>query len=150
MTDNTGTTTYSYDAAGRFTGITYPNGASVKYTRDKLDRTTDVRVKPKATAAEIVTHYTYDENGNLAQIIDPNNGVTGFSYDDADRLTQRVLPNGVVTTYGYDDRDRVTSIVHRNASNAVISLCPEQSFESGTPIRLGFGEWNGRHRLSRE
>jgi YD repeat-containing protein len=113
MEDPTGVTTYSYDAAGRFTGITYPSGASVKYTRDKLDRTTDVRVKPKAAAAEIVTHYVYDPNGNLAEITDSNGGVTGFAYDDADRLTSRVLPNGVVTSYGYDSRDRVLSVVHR-------------------------------------
>jgi RHS repeat-associated protein len=136
MTDNTGTTTYAYDEAGRFSGITYPSGASVMYTRDKLDRTTDVRVRPNADAAEIVTHYDYDPNGNLAQIIDPNQGVTGFSYDDADRLTQRVLPNGVVTSYGYDNRDRVLSVVHRNASNVVLASVVYERSASGEPTKI--------------
>jgi RHS repeat-associated protein len=136
MEDPTGVTTYSYDAAGRFSGITYPSGASVMYTRDKLDRTTDVRVKPKATAAEIVTHYEYDPNGNLAEITDPNGGVTGFSYDDADRLTQRVLPNGVVTSYGYDSRDRVLSVVHRNASNVVLASVAYERSASGEPTKI--------------
>jgi RHS repeat-associated protein len=136
MEDPTGVTTYSYDSAGRFSGITYPSGASVKYTRDKLDRTTDVRVKPKATAAEIVTHYEYDPNGNLAEITDPNGGVTGFSYDDADRLTQRVLPNGVVTSYGYDSRDRVLSVVHRNASNVVLASVVYERSASGEPTKI--------------
>ena len=53
MTDNTGTTTYEYDATGRSTGIVYPHGGSVRYTRGKLGRTTDVRVKPTAGAAEL-------------------------------------------------------------------------------------------------
>jgi RHS repeat-associated protein len=136
MEDPTGVTTYSYDAAGRFTGITYPSGASVKYTRDKLDRTTDVRVKPKAAAAEIVTHYVYDPNGNLAEITDSNGGVTGFAYDDADRLTSRVLPNGVVTSYEYDSRDRVLSVVHRNASNAVLASVVYERSASGEPTKI--------------
>jgi RHS repeat-associated protein len=136
MEDPTGVTTYSYDSAGRFSGITYPSGASVMYTRDKLDRTTDVRVKPKADAPEIVTHYEYDPNGNLAEITDPNGSVTGFSYDDADRLTQRVLPNGVVTSYSYDDRDRVLSVVHRNASNVVLASVTYVRSPSGEPTKV--------------
>jgi RHS repeat-associated protein len=136
MEDNTGTTTYSYDQAGRFSGIMYPTGASVMYTRDKLDRTTDVRVKPSLNASEIVTHYDYDENGNLAQITDPNGGVTGFQYDNVDRLQQRILPNGVVTTYGYDSRDRVLSVVHKNASNLVLASVTYVRSPSGEPSKI--------------
>jgi YD repeat-containing protein len=98
MTDNTGTTDYAYDSDGRFSGIVYPSGASVTYGRDKLNRTTDVTVTPKLGAAPINTHYSYDENGNLAEVLDPTNHTTAFSYDDADRLESRLLPNGVTTT----------------------------------------------------
>jgi RHS repeat-associated protein len=136
MTDNTGTTDYEYDSAGRFSGIVYPHGGSVRYLRDKLDRTTDVKVKPSAAGAEIVTHYEYDENGNLAEVTDPNGGITGFLYDDADRLEQRVLPNGVVTSYGYDSRDRVLSVVHKNASNVVLASVTYIRSASGEPTRI--------------
>ncbi len=136
MTDQTGTTTYHYDAAGRFSGITYPSGGSVMYDRDVLDRTTDVRVKTTPTSGEIHTHYDYDANGNLAQIVDPNGGVTGYSYDDADRLQQRVLPNGVVTTYAYDSRDRVLSVVHKNASNVVLASVVYERSPSGEPTKI--------------
>ncbi len=36
MTDNTGSTTNLYDAAGRLYGIDYPTGASVRYVFDLL------------------------------------------------------------------------------------------------------------------
>jgi len=54
MTDATGTTTYHYDTAGRFVGMTYPHGGSVMYDRDVLSRVTDVRVKTSASATELV------------------------------------------------------------------------------------------------
>jgi RHS repeat-associated protein len=136
MTDNTGTTVNGYDQAGRLSGITYPSGASVTYARDVLGRTTDVRVKTGPTAALIDTHYVYDSNGNLAQITDPNGGITGFTYDDADRLTQRVLPNNVLTTYSYDNRDRVLSIVHRNAANVVLASVAYERSPSGEPSKI--------------
>ena len=136
MQDNTGTTTYSYDAAGRFAGITYPSGASVSYTRDKLDRATDVRVKTSPTATELVTHYEFDPNGNLAEVTDPNGGVTGFQYDDVDRVTTRLLPNGVATTYTYDGRDHVLSVVHKNSSNTVLASVAYVRTPSGEPTKM--------------
>jgi len=135
MTDNTGTTRYEYDSAGRFSGIVYPHGGSVRYLRDKLNRTTHVKVKPTASASEIVTHYTYDPNGNLAEIQDPLGGITGLSYDEADRLQQRVLPNDVVTTYGYDSRDRILSVTHQKGSTVLAAVTYVRS-PSGEPTKI--------------
>ena len=51
-------------------------------------------------------------------------------------LQQRVLPNGVVTSYGYDSRDRVLSVVHRNASNAVLASVVYERSASGEPTKI--------------
>jgi YD repeat-containing protein len=89
-----------------------------------------------STATSINTHYAYDPNGNLAEILDPSGGVTGFQYDDADRLEQCVLPNGVVTTYSCDDSDSVLSVVHRNARNVVLASVDYIRSPSGEPIEI--------------
>ena len=136
MIDQTGTTTYSYDTSGRFVGMAYPSGASVSYDRDALGRVTDVRVKTTATAASLNTHYEFDPAGNLAEVADPNGGVTGFSHDDVNRLVQRVLPNGIVTSYGYDSRDRVLSVIHRNAQNAALASVVYERSLSGEPTKI--------------
>ncbi len=136
MTDQTGTTTYSYDEAGRFSGITYPNGASVKYEHDKLGRTTAVRLRPNETAEELVSYYAYSENGSLVSVTDPLGGVTTFEYDSLDRLTSRTLPNGVTSTYAYDDRDRITSIVHSGIMGNVLSSAAYERSVSGEPTKI--------------
>ena len=136
MTDNTGTTRYEYDSAGRFSGIVYPHGGAVRYVRDNLDRTTQVRVLPTLGATELVTSYSYDANGNLEGIDDPMGGTTAYVYDDVDRLESRTLPNGVVTTYGYDDRDRVLSIEHRNSMGSVLQSVTYERSDSGEPTRI--------------
>jgi len=136
MTDATGTTTYHYDAAGRFVGMTYPHGGSVMYDRDVLSRVTDVRVKTSASATELVTHYVYDANGNLSALTDPNGGVTSYVYDAVDRLTSRTLPNDVTTTYTYDARDRVLSVVHTGLMSNVLASTTYVRSPSGEPTRV--------------
>jgi RHS repeat-associated protein len=136
MTDATGTTTYEYDTVGRFAGIVYPHGGSVRYVRDLLGRTVRQEVRATASAAPLVTQYAYDEVGNLIEVIDPLGGSTVFVYDAENRLSTRTLPNGVVTTYTYDARDRPLSVVHRNASNVVLVSRTYVRAPGGEPTRI--------------
>jgi RHS repeat-associated protein len=136
MTDATGITTYRYDAVGRFVGLTYPSGASVRYDRDVLSRVTAVRVKPSANGAELVSSYAYDETGNLIAVTDPNGGLTEMHHDEVGRLTTKHLPNGVTTVYGYDVRDRMQSIVHRDANNQVLASVTYERSLSGEPTKI--------------
>jgi RHS repeat-associated protein len=136
MTDATGTTTYEYDAAGRFAGIVYPHGGSVRYLRDALGRTVQQSVRATASASPLVTSYDYDEVGNLREVRDPQGGVTSFVYDAENRLTSRTLPNAVVTTYTYDARDRPLSVVHRNAANLVLASRTYVRAPGGEPTRI--------------
>jgi RHS repeat-associated protein len=136
MTDATGTTTYEYDTAGRFAGIVYPHGGSVRYVRDLLGRTVRQEVRATASATPLVTQYAYDEVGNLETVTDPLGDSTVFAYDAENRLSTRTLPNGVVTTYTYDARDRPLSVVHRNASNVVLVSRTYVRAPAGEPTRI--------------
>jgi RHS repeat-associated protein len=136
MTDATGTTTYEYDAAGRFSGIVYPHGGSVRYVRDALGRTVEQAVRATAAATPLVTRYAYDAVGNLSEVTDPRGGKTTFVHDVENRLTSRSLPNNVVTTYTYDGRDRPLSVVHRNAANLVLASRTYVRAPGGEPTRI--------------
>ncbi len=99
--DALGTTTFSYDSAGRLTGEQRPEGP--------------------------VT-YTYDDAGRMLTMVDPS-GTTTYAYDNADRVTSVAAATGIVTytyrpdgrrqimtspysttTYGYDPAGRLTSL----------------------------------------
>jgi RHS repeat-associated protein len=75
------TTVASYDADGRMTRITDPNGV---YT----DMTYTPRgwLASRAVAGEM-TSFTYTAYGSVASVTDPDNVTTTYTYDTAHRLT---------------------------------------------------------------
>ncbi len=134
--DNTGTTITSYDSASRFAGFENGAGASIEYVRDTVGQVTQVRTKSAPGASFGDTSYTYNAVGNITSITDPLGGVTSFTYDAVHRKTSCSLPNGIVTSYGYDLRDRITSIVHRDASSAVLASFTYERTVTGEPTRI--------------
>ncbi|MCL4789108.1 MAG: hypothetical protein KJ070_20325 [Verrucomicrobia bacterium] len=135
MTDNTGSTTNLYDAAGRLWGIDYPWGGSVRYGLDLLDRITAITNKASSGGTAYVTRYQYDPVGNVTNVIDPFNGNTTFEYDRVGRKTKRTLPNNVVTEWQYDWRDRVTNITHKVGNSVLASVLYERT-PGGEPTKI--------------
>ena len=77
MTDHKGNTvSYTYDAVGNQTGITYPDGNKVSNF--------------------------YDAVYNLTSVIDAEKGTYVYVYDDANRPVKLTYPNGWVEQYTYD------------------------------------------------
>jgi len=137
MSDNTGSTTNLFDAAGRLWGIDYPSGASVRYQLDVLDRITAITNKASASGTNYVTRYQYDAVGNVTNVVDPFNGNTSLDleYDRVGRRTKRTLPNSVVTEWQYDWRDRVTNITHKISSTVLASVGYERA-AGGEPTKI--------------
>lgn len=84
----TGTYRLAYDAAGRRTGLVYPNGVATEYDYDSANR--------------LLTLLTRDPQG---QVLD------GYAYasDSAGRrIEMRSLRDDVLHSYGYDQVDRLT------------------------------------------
>jgi RHS repeat-associated protein len=101
--------------------VTEPDGRYVRYEYDVLGRRTLMADGMGAGLPEEVTHYAYDALGRLAQVTDPQGGVTGYIYDADGNLTTTTLPNGVTETDTYDAWNRVVDIVARNRDGATIS-----------------------------
>jgi RHS repeat-associated protein len=93
-----GTLNYTYYASGNVESITSsnPNGISVAYTYDDLNRLSTVvdhRLQGNQT-----TTYTYDPASNVAAAATPNGLTANFTYDALNRLTALTTP---VASYSY-------------------------------------------------
>ena len=111
--------TYSYDAAGRVQGITYPSGRIVSYARDTLGRVTSVTTQANASApvVTLVSGITYEPFGSMLAATYGNGLSLVQSWGNDGRLaTKRLYATGTSTnlsslTYGYDNNDNLISIV---------------------------------------
>ncbi|MEW6429383.1 MAG: RHS repeat-associated core domain-containing protein [Thermodesulfobacteriota bacterium] len=77
------TVSYDYDAASNVTKMTYPDGRTVSYTHDALNRLATVSIDWLGKTAT----YTYDAAGRAIGLTQFNGTVVAATYDDANRLT---------------------------------------------------------------
>ncbi len=94
-------TTYTYDAAGRQTGIAYANGATATYGYDNADRLLSLSHSHPTQGAIASFTYTLDAVGNRRTMVD-GDGTTTYTYDALNRLTRVVYPGGETVDYTYD------------------------------------------------
>jgi RHS repeat-associated protein len=116
-----------YDAAGRRTSLTYPNGTSTTYSYDNANRLTAITHNGPSGLIESL-NYVYDAAGNRIGLTRTNgtasllpNAVASASYDAANEQTQFSgatltydqngnLTNDGTNTYTWDARNRLTAI----------------------------------------
>lgn len=112
-TDTDGNITeYEYDEAGNRTTETGDGGAVTKeYVYEASDRGVCGGFAGQICSATDgngnLTSYTYNDNGDLAQVTPPApQGTSTYEYDGASRLTSVTDGNGDTTSYMYDALDR--------------------------------------------
>ncbi|NJP98930.1 RHS repeat protein, partial [Nonomuraea sp. FMUSA5-5] len=120
VTDPAGTSTMTYDLAGRLTQSTDPNRNASIAAYDLAGRKTtakDVHLKTDGTVeTELRTYgYGYDLAGNQVSATSPEGHVTRQTFDALNRLTSLVEPvtatESITTSFGYDAtgaRTRIT------------------------------------------
>ncbi|MER7958179.1 RHS repeat-associated core domain-containing protein [Streptomyces sp. NPDC096030] len=101
---------YTYDADGNITSVTYPDGKSVRqeYGDDgQLEKTTDT--------AGLTTFYTYSSDGTLARAVQHERDDTrsavrasvAYTYDGFGRITRTDRGNGVTTEAEFTDAHQI-------------------------------------------
>lgn len=88
----------AYDAAGHVNSIasSNPNGVSVDYTYDDLNRLSTV--VDNRLSGNRTTTYSYDNASNIATVVYPNGLTSTFTYDAMNRLTAM---NAGTANYSY-------------------------------------------------
>ncbi|PKO04434.1 MAG: hypothetical protein CVU41_16860 [Chloroflexi bacterium HGW-Chloroflexi-3] len=94
---------YSYDAAGLRTQLVLPNGVTIDYGYDALDRLTSI--DQHLGAATLASYaYTLDPAGNRLSVNEADGSSIQWAYDDAYRLaseTRRDTSNAVAYQAGF-------------------------------------------------
>jgi RHS repeat-associated protein len=131
------TITYQYDAAGRLTKKTLPNGRSISYTYDSAGRRTQM-----TDYFGSQTNYSYDALGRLTSLSNPYGEVTTFQYDANSRLIRKNLANGTYTTYSYNSRGFLTGIYNYKSNGTLITYATYTYDAVGNRLSMSTPEGN--------
>ena len=107
MQDQTGKSTYEYDALGRITKVKNGSDKEVTYVYNEADNLQEI-VYPDGTKIA----YEYDLNNNLIKVTDRKGKATEYKHDAINRVTDIIRSNGTKTAVSYDALDHVTKIVN--------------------------------------
>ncbi len=102
----THTTAYIYDNADNLTQITYPSGRIITMNRDALGRIAQVSANSQLLADNV----SYLPFGPMTSLTYGNGLNATNSYDQDYRLTSQTVGNIFAQTYGYDLVDNITTI----------------------------------------
>jgi YD repeat-containing protein len=91
--------TYSYNALGKLSGVSGPQGVSRSW---EYWLGTTLLKKETHPESGIVEYQDYDDAGNLTQKKDAKNVVWTYTYDGNDRV-QTINAGGRITTFTYED-----------------------------------------------
>jgi len=170
------TTQYSYSAAGRLSGLTYPSGTQVAYTRDGDGRVQTVSVTPAGgSASAVVSGVNYLPFGPVASYTLGNGQAAMRSYDANYRLTDLTSPAfnlhvardamGDITAignapgadpasemYSYDPLYRLTAVTESSGSvleSVTYNATGDRFSKAGSGLATGTYTYNtGTHQLN--
>jgi RHS repeat-associated protein len=110
MVDNSGTTTYAYDAAGRLVGTTQ-GGVEQRCQYDAVGNRTTMALVGTGTFS-----YDYDAVDRLKTMVTPAGERYTQQYDADSRRTTLLLGLGSKREYRYDSVGRITTQIEYNAA----------------------------------
>ena len=116
------TTFNSYDASGRLTESTDPNGLKTGYSYDLRGRVLSVTQTPPSTSggSPRITQYSYDQRGNVSQTIQPDGRTLAYSYDAANYLTAVTDNLGNQVEYAYDLKGNRTQTLTKDPDGVLV------------------------------
>ncbi len=123
--NQSGCTTYSYDAANQLTGVVYsdgqtPNVAGIQYDGDGQ--------RTAMSDGSGSWSWSYDSLHRLTAVVEGNNGTVSYQYDLRDLVTQIAYPtSGHTVTQGYDDALRLSSVQDWNGAQSVFKYDPNSN-----------------------
>ncbi|MGC1549209.1 MAG: DUF4329 domain-containing protein, partial [Rhodanobacter sp.] len=113
----TDTTAYTYTTANRLSGITYPSGSQVAYSRDGDGRIQSVSLTPvNGTASAAVSSVSYLPFGPVASYTLGNGQTVTRSYDANYRFTD-VTSSAMALHFAHDAMGDITALGNASGAN---------------------------------
>ena len=116
VTEGPSVLTRTFDTMGRVTSYTDAAGNTIEYEWDKNGNLTEIMYPDNKTVT-----YTYDEHNRLKTVTDWANRITTYHWDAAGRLTGIDRPNGTTRTNQYTIGDDVA----RQRGDGAPQACPK-------------------------
>lgn len=146
-------TLYSYDAAGQLIQEIYPDGRTVSYVRDALERISTLQAPVNQVAAPILSAVQYRVDGTAASLTFGNGLTETRSYDPVGRLVSQVVGSADSRSYGFD---AVGNLATKQTSaesdqftyDALNRLTGEGRTQGGSTASNGFAYDSNGNRLS--
>jgi len=107
-TPTTYTTSYAYDNEGRLSGMTYPSGRILTYTRDALGRINQISSLHNGISVVLVSNVQYQPFGGVTSYTNSAGKSYTRSFDQSGRITSYTL-NGQLRSLVYDGASNVSS-----------------------------------------
>lgn len=104
------TTGYQYDAAGLITQVTYPSGRTVDYQRNNLGQVIAVTTTVNGQTQTLANNISYLPFGPLTNMTYGNGKVLTQTFDQDYRLTSKHTTGLQQLSYGYTLRNNINSI----------------------------------------
>ena len=109
------TTSYTYNGADQITKITYPGSRTVDYTYNTIGQVSQITTTYDGTTETVASSITYEPFGPLASMSYGNGLTHDRTYDDDYRLTDILTQNGSTLQnldYTLDKANNITDIVN--------------------------------------
>jgi YD repeat-containing protein len=90
QTQKHGTVSYQYDAAGRRSRMTWPDGFYVTYDWNDVSQLTHIRENGASTGLGVLATFEYDEMGRRTRLLRGNGTETRYDFDAMGRLDELV------------------------------------------------------------
>ena len=94
-------TQFEYDAIGRRRKLTLPTGSTADYSYDDANRLLSVTYKRSDTTVIQSFSYTYDDVGNVLTMTEAGGTVT-YTYDAANQVKTAAYPDATTEEFDYD------------------------------------------------
>lgn len=104
------TTAYTYDVANRIIGMTYPDGRLVTYQRNVLGQITAMDSQLNGSSQNVVTGRAYRADGLLTTQTLGNGLVETRSYDTQGKLIKQIIGNHETRNYNHDANGNILTI----------------------------------------
>ena len=116
-TDNNGTTSMEYNAAGLLTKITYPAGQWLEFMYDETGHRAQMTDQDGYTVK-----YEYNELNMISRVASGDGStIARYTYDTAGLLERKDLGNGQYTTYTYDGAGHLLGLYNHASDGTVVS-----------------------------